>query len=462
MTMFLALCLATALYAGETGAFAFPQTDQGRRVAAYFAAFAAPDEGMMQAFLRDHLSDDALRRDPIEQRLARYRSFKEQARTLKPERMLPPEENAIHLLARDGRGQWLEFSFSFEAAGAGKVAAIRAAPVDAGNVADYSAPPLTRAQLPARLRALLDERSKADLFSGVVLLAHDGQVVFHEACGLASVEYGAANRPDTRFNLGSINKLFTRVAVGQLIERNKLSLDDPIAKFLPDYPDRQAAEKVTVRHLLDMTSGIGDFFGQKFNETPKDRLRELTDYLPLFASQPLQFQPGSGRRYSNGGYIVLGLIIEKASGQPYGDYVREHIYLPAAMEATAHLDADVPTPNVASGYTHNGDGNDHDGLPRRANIYTRPARGSSAGGGYATAMDLYRFAQALKSGKLLGALGKEWFDGPQAYAGGAPGINAELDMDVVPGWTIVVLSNFDPPAANQVAQKIAIMLKLMR
>jgi CubicO group peptidase (beta-lactamase class C family) len=462
LTMFMTLCLATALCAGETNAFAFPQTEQGRMVAAYFSAFAAPAEDVMQAFLRDHLSSDALRRDPLEQRLARYRSFKEQARTLRPERMLPPEENAINLLARDGRGQWLEFSFSFEAAGEGKVTAIRAAPVDAENVADYSAPPLARAQLAARLRALLDERSKADLFSGVVLLAHEGQVVFHEACGLASVEYGAANRPDTRFNLGSINKLFTRVAVGQLIERKKLSLDDPIAKFLPDYPNRQAAEKVTVRHLLDMTSGIGDFFGQKFNETPKDRLRELADYLPLFASQPLQFQPGSGRRYSNGGYVVLGLIIEKASGLSYGDYVREHIYLPAAMEATAHLDADVPNPNVASGYTRNWDWNDHDGQPWRANLYTRPARGSSAGGGYSTAMDLYRFAQALKAGKLLGALGKEWFDGPQAFAGGAPGINAELDMDVVPGWTIVVLSNYDPPAANQVAQKIAIMLKFLR
>ena len=173
----------------------------------------------------------------------------------------------------------------------------------------------------------------------------------------------------------------------------------------------------------------------------------------MFAAEPLLFQPGSKRRYSNGGYVVLGLIIEKASGKSYGDYVRDNIYLPAGMESTSHLDADIPASNVASGYTRNWDEGDHGAEPRRNNLYTRPARGSSAGGGYSTAMDLYRFAMALKAGKLLGPLAEEWFNGPQAYAGGAPGINAELDMETVPGWTIVVLANYDPPAANQIAAK---------
>ena len=459
MIVLLALLCAGFLAAEEKNAYSLPQTTQGRRVAAYFSAFAAASENVMEAFLRDNLSSEALRRDPVEQRLARFRSFKAQAKSLKPEKLLASKKDSIQLLARDGRGQWLEFTFVFETTGAGKIMAIIAAPVEAENVADYSAPPFARAQLPARLRALLDERAKADLFSGVVLLAHDGQVVFHEARGLASSEYNIPNRPETRFNLGSINKLFTRVAIGQLVERKKISLDDPLGKFLPDYPNPEAAEKVTVLHLLDMTSGIGDFFGPKFNETPKDRIRELSDYLPLFAAQPLLFQPGSDRRYSNGGYVVLGLIIEKASGQAYGDYVRDNICLPAGMEATAHLDADVPTPGVANGYTRNWDWNDHESQARRANLYTRPVRGSSAGGGYSTAMDLYRFAMALKAGKLLGPLAHEWFDGPQAYAGGAPGINAELDMDTVPGWTIVVLANYDPPAANQIAQKINILLK---
>ncbi len=114
------------------------------------------------------------------------------------------------------------------------------------------------------------------------------------------------------------------------------------------------------------------------------------------------------------------------------------------------------------GYTRNWDDDEHEKEPRRSNVYTRPARGSSAGGGYATAMDLFRFALALRGGKLLGPLGKDWFAGPQAYAGGAPGINAELDIDPVPGWTVVVMGNYDPPAAGALAQKIGALLRRMR
>jgi CubicO group peptidase (beta-lactamase class C family) len=459
LVLLLALLCAAAAAAEEKSVFSYPQTAQGRRVAAYFAAFAAAADGVMETFLRDNLSADALRRDPVEQRLARFRGFKKRADTVRPEKMFPAEDHKIHLLARDGHGQWLEYSFVFEEGGEEKIAAILAAPVDAEDVDDLFGPPVARAELPARVRALLDEQAGADLFSGVVLLAHEGRVVFHEARGLASSEYDVPNRPDTRFNLGSINKVFTRIAIGQLAEQKKLSLDDPLKKFLPDYPNPEAAEKVTVRHLLDMTSGMGDFFGRKYAATPKNQLRSLGDYLPLFSAEPLLFQPGAEYRYSNGGYVVLGLIIEKASGKSYGDYVRENIYLPAGMVSTSHLDADMPASNVASGYTRGWDEAEHGAEPRRNNLYTRPVRGSSAGGGYSTAMDLYRFALALKAGKLLGPLANEWFNGPQAYAGGAPGINAELDMETVPGWTVVVLANYDPPAANQIARKINILLK---
>jgi len=460
--MLLMLLTAAFLSAEEKSVFFYPQTAQGRCVAAYFTAFAAAGDTPMETFLRENFNADALRRDAVEQRLARFRGFKKQARSLTPEKLLREDGQKTSLLVRDGQGQWLEFTFVFEKSEDGKITAIQAAPVDAENVADLSGPPLKRDEVLARIRALLDERAQADLFSGVVLLAYDGQVLLHEARGLASSEYGVPNRPDTRFNLGSINKLFTRVAIGQLVEQNKLSLDDPIKKFLPDYPNPEAAQKVTVRHLLDMTSGIGDFFGKKYMATPKNHIRDLNDYLQLFAAEPLLFQPGAERRYSNGGYVVLGLIIEKASGKNYCDYMRENIYRPVGMESTAHLDADIPAANVASGYTRNWDEAEHAAEPRRNNLYTRPARGSSAGGGYSTATDLFKFALALKAGKLLGRLGEEWFTGPQAYAGGAPGINAELDMETVPGWTIVVMGNTDPPAANKVAQKITFLLKRLR
>ena len=453
-------CFASVVLAAEEqGVFAYPQTPQGRRIAAYFAAFNSMVEGPMAAFLQEHFSAVALARDSIDQRLARFRGFKEQARTLSPEKLLAETDESVRLLVREGRGQWSEFIFNFETGENPKITAIIAAPVNADDIAEMTGPAMSEAEALSRVRTYLDEVSKADRFSGVVLMAREGRVLLHEARGMASVEYGVPNRLDTRFNLGSINKLFTRVAIGQLVEKGALSLDDKIEKFLPDYPNPEAARQVTVRQLLDMTSGIGDFFNSKYAETPKDRIRSLEDYLPLFASEPLLFRPGSSRRYSNGGYIVLGLIVAKASGMSYFDYVRENICRPAGMAATGHLDADVVEANVAGGYTWSWDGQDHSGEPRRNNMYSRPARGSSAGGGYSTAADLLQFALALRSGKLLGKLAGEWFTGPQAYAGGALGINAELDMDPAPGWTVVVLGNIDPPAANDVARKIGVWLK---
>ena len=275
--------------AAEKGACEFPQTPQGRRAAAYFAAFNAGSDSAMASFLKENFSAANLKRVSLDERLARFHGFKQQAQSLKPEKLLRSGEEKLSCLVRDGQGVLLEFVFEFEKNGEAKIMSIMGAPVDPEVAADLAGPPLGREEVLARIRAVLDERSKADMFSGVALVAEGDQVVFLEARGLASVEYGAANRTDTRFNLGSINKLFTRVAIGQLAEKGKLALEDRIETFLPDYPNREAAQKVTVRHLLDMSSGIGDFFGAKYQATPKDRIRDLSDYLPLFASEPLLF-----------------------------------------------------------------------------------------------------------------------------------------------------------------------------
>jgi hypothetical protein len=345
----------SSLTAQEKDVFKFPGTPRGKCAAAYFSAFNAAGEEAMAAFLRENLGVDALKQATVEERLARYRGIKKEARSLTPEKLLRDEGDEAGYLARSGQGELLEFTFRFEKGGNARLASIMGAPIDPENVADLSGPPLGREELLALVRAALDERSRGDQFSGLVLLAQGDEVVFQEARGLASKEFAAANLPGTRFNLGSINKLFTRVAIGQLVENGKLSMADTIGKILPDYPNREAAARVTVSQLLDMTSGIGDFFGDKYRETPKDRIRSLEDYLSFFAAEPLLFAPGSQRRYSNGGYIVLGLMVAKVSGQDYFDYVRDHIYVPAGMTATGHFAADVPMENVASGYTRDWD-----------------------------------------------------------------------------------------------------------
>jgi CubicO group peptidase (beta-lactamase class C family) len=320
---------------------------------------------------------------------------------------------------------------------------------------------MSEAEFIAALEKYLNEKVKADEFSGAVLVAKNGKPIFQKAYGLASKEHNVANRLDTKFNLGSINKLFTQVAIGQLADQGKLSLEDHLSKFIPDYPNRDAANKITVRHLLTMSSGVGDIFGNQFDETPKDKLRKLQDFLPLFAGEPLAFEPGTQQRYSNGGYVLLGLIIEKVSGQSYYDYVRENIFRVAGMENTESFEADTIVPNIASGYTREGSAS----RVWKNNIYSRPARGSSAGGGYSTAEDMLKFTIAVASGKLrvpdyrgaaAGSPASSSSNGPApfGFAGGAPGINAIVLFNPASGYTTVVMSNYDEPSAETVGKQI--------
>jgi CubicO group peptidase (beta-lactamase class C family) len=192
--------------------------------------------------------------------------------------------------------------------------------------------------------------AEADLFSGAVLVAKDGRPLFAGAYGLANAAHGVPNRLDTKFNLGSMNKMFTGVAVAQLAAQGRLAFDDPLAGHVPDYP-RRAAERVTLRHLLTHTAGVPDFFGNPYFAAAKDRFRSTADFLSLFRDEPLAFAPGEQWRYSNSGYILLGVVIERVSGRSYAGYVREHVHAPAGMADTDLYEADRPVANLAEGYT---------------------------------------------------------------------------------------------------------------
>jgi CubicO group peptidase (beta-lactamase class C family) len=375
------------------------------------------------------------------------------------------ELTALVQTKKDGR--WLNFSINVERQAPHPISDVRVQPTTApssaapattdGGAQRQPSPSSTGTKKLSEADALketerhLEQLSKADEFSGVVLIAKNGQPIWQRAYGLANKNHNVPNKLDTKFNLGSINKFFTKVAILQLVEAGKLSLDDTLGKHLPNYPNQQASAKVTINHLLNMQSGIGDFFGVKYDATPKNRIRTLNDYMQFFADVPLAFEPGTSRRYSNGGYIVLGAIIEKITGQSYYDYVRERIYKPAGMTNTDAYEVDVSVPNRATGYTRR---SGRTGNERVDNVYSAPARGSSAGGGYSTAEDLLEFALALEQGKLLNATHSRQLLGNLGIAGGAPGINAILEGGHPGGYTIAVLSNYDPPSAEDVAAKI--------
>lgn len=295
-----------------------------------------------------------------------------------------------------------------------------------------------------------------DKFSGTVLIARDGETVFAKAYGLANRSDSVPNRMETRFNVGSITKSFTKVAIGQLAAAGKLSLDDSLGEHLPDHPNAEA-RAATIQQLLDHTAGLGDFMSPEFRETSKDRFRSNHDWYTFVAPQPLVFPPGQRNEYCNNCYMVLGEIVERVSGMPYEQYLQRHVFEPAGMRTAGFFAADAIVPNVAVGYT-----NRLPGGPR-SNVLTRGAAGSAAGSTYATAADLLAFDNALREGKLLDAKWTAWLlggTGPSAgradtgvmFAGGLQGVNAVLAANG--RWTVIALANLDPPAAEALGEAI--------
>jgi CubicO group peptidase (beta-lactamase class C family) len=414
---------------------------------AYVKTFNSEVAGGMRGFFETHLARAALKELSLEQRLTRFRGAKVRLKSLEVLRVVSDEPLRASLLAKAANGEHVLLTATVEKSPPHALVSIGLEFVEDPDHIVVPEPKASEKELAAAVRAFLESETAADAFSGVVLVAKDSRVVLHEAYGFADRDAQVPNRKDTKFNLGSINKIFTRVAVHRLVREGRLSLDDPIKKFLPDYPNAEAAEKVNIRQLLHMTSGIGDFFGDRYDAAPKETILTLRDYLPLFADKPLEFPPGTSNRYSNGGYVVLGLIIEKASGLDYYAYVRETIFKPCGMTDTDSYARDAGTPNLARGYT--GEAGLAGGA-RVPNFETLPGRGSSAGGGYSTAADMLKFVLALKDKTLFlpdtaSGIG---------IAGGAPGINSVVEWDPRSGYIVIVLTNFDPPTAGQAARRI--------
>ena len=324
---------------------------------------------------------------------------------------------------------------------------------------DWPEPALTPGLSDAQIGTAIADHARrlADggYFSGVIVVTKAGKPIATAAHGLARIEDRTPNTVDTVFNIGSLTKDFTKVAIAQLAQAGKLSLDDSVAKHLAG-TTIVGADRITIRQLLEHRSGMGDVFGAKYDAAPPSRLRELADFVPLFAGEPLAFEPGTSQRYSNAGYITLGLVIERVTGETYRDYVTKHIFAPAGMTKSGWWAVDERVPNRATGYTL------HGSTDRTPNTKSLSGRPSSAGGTYATAGDIARFYDALLADKLLSAKWTSWmvngsFDDARrepsiGVAGGAPGVNATVELDGP--WHVVVLANFDPPSAMATARAV--------
>ncbi|MFI4973418.1 MAG: serine hydrolase domain-containing protein [Caulobacterales bacterium] len=329
-------------------------------------------------------------------------------------------------------------------------------------------------QLRSALRARLADDVANDWFSGAVVVSKAGRPLFKAAYGSADRERKLPNTLETRFRVGSINKMITAVAVLQLNQAGKIGLDDAVGRYLPDYPSRLFAEKVTVRQLLSHMGGAGDIFGPEF-EKHRLELRDPKDYVALYGRRDPEFEPGSRHSYANYGFIVLGRIVETVSGRSYDDYVQGRIFGPAGMTATGALPETIEVPGRSIGYMDS-----PGGLVRSDASPFLLYRGTPAGGGYSTVGDLVRFADTLTSGQLLDPehlrmLTTGVVEGPLPgpkyamgcieffrtgvrcfyHAGSAPGMCGSLMIFPDAGYVVAVLSNRDPPQGWSLANFIS-------
>ena len=311
------------------------------------------------------------------------------------------------------------------------------------------------------------ELARQDRLSGAVLISRNGVTLFERGYGLANRATGERITPSTRFNLGSMDKFMTRAAIFQLVGAGRLSMDAAVGEILPGYPNRDVREKVTVRHLVEMTSGVPNYWGERY-EARRTALRTTDDFLALFADQPLQFEPGTRTAYSNGGYILLGKIIEQISGLSFSDYLSRHITGPARMRSTSLAPPSPGARGYAVGYTRlqrMGEGRASPTGPLRRNDFSLPGWGSSAGGGYSTVRDFARLDAALRAGRLLGAgtrlqLTERFLAGSSCsvgWTGGAPGVNTSLSL-CPDGTTVIIFLNRDPPLADAATSEVLRLL----
>jgi CubicO group peptidase (beta-lactamase class C family) len=392
------------------------------------------------------------------------------ARTYDPPR---PATNAV-IIVKDRLGEaWAAVVVDVEEAAPYRVASFRFAPA---RIPTDVLPekPLTDAEIAKQLGAYVDRLAAHDAFSGTVLLAKDGKPIYTKAVGIANRDCMMPVRLDTKFNTGSMYKMITAVSICQLAEAGKLSLDDHIGKYLDtSWLARPILDKVTIEQLLTHTSGLGSYFNETFDRSSRLLFRNVDDYKPLVVGDSLTFEPGTQWSYSNTGMLLLGAIVEKASGESYFDYVREHVTGPTGMKNTDSYELDLVNENLAVGYEKE---QEPSGTRYRNNVFQHVLRGGPAGGGYTTVEDLLAFDRALRSGKLVSKamLDRMWRAHPEksspdygygfailetpvgravGHGGGFNGISADFLMYLDTGYTLAVLSNYGG-GALPVSQKM--------
>lgn len=455
-----------------------PDTALGRIAREWLDVINGGSEASVKSFIEANFSANALRSTSAADYTTLFLKLQQQSGGLEVVRVTPASgEMPMVMLARTKRGgRYARVMLGMDGREPGKLLGMGVSggePPDAQNAWPEGA--LSEAEMVAEIRRQVERRAAEGRFSGVVLVAKDDKVLLQLARGMADQSSKTANSLDTKFHLASVGKMFTAVAVAQLVKAGKLSYADTVAKLLPDYPNRKAAEKITVHQLLTHSAGMGTFF-ESPGFDPKRLYRTPAEEVAVYKDEPLFFEPGARWRYSNAGYSLLGLIVERVSGESYLHYVRGHIFKPLGMR-----DTDTNDPGeVARGASVLYQQSDLDPLgmePYVADAKVRTSHGRGFGDGFSTAGDLFKFARAVRTGRLLGEemtrtavtaridvtpqATQRWGYGfaektvnGETVRGHTGGGRADVEMLWESGYTVVVLTNATPPTAAAFSNEI--------
>jgi CubicO group peptidase (beta-lactamase class C family) len=318
---------------------------------------------------------------------------------------------------------------------------------------------------PARMEQVVQSYVANKTFMGSVLVVRDKAVLLEKGYGSADLEWDIPNSPTTKFRLGSITKQFTAASILLLEERGKLNINDPVKKYMADAPP--AWDKVTIYNLLTHTSGIPSFTGFPDYESTEATPTTPEKLVARFKDKPLEFEPGEKFKYDNSGYVLLGYLIEKISGQTYAQFVQENIFKPLEMKDSGYDSNSAIIMHRASGYSKRKEGIENAG-------YIHMSIPFSAGSLYSTVEDLARWEQGLFGGKVLSAASLEKMTTPfkENYAfglavstanghkliehgGGIEGFNTHLAYYPDDKLIVVVLGNLNGGAPGGIARKLA-------
>jgi D-alanyl-D-alanine carboxypeptidase len=488
------ICLSFAAFGQETANAKIEQVSttpaaitNNKPVDELLVLFNGKSRSDAARFIRERLEDVMIEESSEEAVINHILKISEQSGGFDILEIKTSKENQIELLAqtrRDGKRVWIKAFLSKKDKEKLRAFEIELVASKAETrIKEWKNLRLTEREAIAEIRENAAQLAGMDKLSGVLLVAKGDKILLHQTYGFAIFSRQRPNRKNTLIPAASMSKMFTATAIAQLIDRGKLSLDDTLDRVLPAYPNKDAARRIKIRHLLSHRAGLGNFFNEEYHRN-RDRYVRPADFLPLFANRPLFFEPGTKFSYSNAGMVVLGAVVEQISGQKFEDFLRDNVFRPAGMKDTFYDPAQAPKDRLASLHSRFETNDPLEIEPRRESSNHRIA--SPAGSTFTTAKDMLLFIRALQKGKLVKPEIMKEFTGQDSatpengkyifgfeskiyqgktgygHSGGAPGVNTNAITFGDQDYTVVILTNYDPGFAQVFARDVASLMANVR